>query len=344
MKITPLFLGVWVIVHCAVASGQQPSPKAAEVNGAPIMAADVDKALGNTLAQLQEQIFDLREKQLKAMIDQKLLEDESAKRGIPIADLMKAEITSHVTAATPAEAEQFYKENSTRLNGDFKTLEEQIRNFLTAQRVKVKQDEYMQRLRAAAKINVLLERPPIFRTTVSAGDAPFRGGADASVTLIEFSDFHCPFCRKVQPVLNQLRSVYGSKVKFVYRDYPLDSLHPQARAASEAALCAGEQGKFWEYHGRLFKDESAPSEAGFQQIARDLGVDLEAFKKCTSSGKHKKAVEASMMEGRRLGVTATPTFFINGRILMGAVPAEEFTRIIDEELKVAAPKNAARLP
>jgi protein-disulfide isomerase len=330
-----------VVAATAAVRAQEPD-KAAEVNGAPIMAAEVDARLGNDLAQLQQQIFNLRQKQLHTMIDQKLLEDESAKRGVMIAALVQSEVTSHVTPASSTEAEKFFKENSGKLKGDFKSLEEQIRNYLTAQRLQSRQQEFLKTLRAAAKIEVFLAPPPVFRSEVAIEGAPFRGSADAPVTIVEFSDFHCPFCRKAQPVLNDLRARYGAKIRFVYRDFPLDNLHPQARLASEASRCAIEQGKFWEFHDRLFLSDADSSQAALNRIAGEIGMDVAAFETCTSSGKYKGSIQASLQEGARLGITGTPTFFVNGRILVGAQTLDTFVSIIDQELAAAAAPERSR--
>ncbi len=328
---------VLIGVASAISVRAQETDKAAEVNGAPIMSAEIDAKLGNSLAQLQEQMFNLRQKQLDTMIDQKLLEDESAKQGVTIATLVQSEITSRVSAATSEEARKFFDENSSKLQGDFEKLEVQIKNFLTAQRLQARQQEYLQSLRAAAKIDVFLARPPIFRSEVAVEGAPVRGGANAPVTIVEFSDFHCPFCRKVQPVLDDLRTKYGAKIRIVYRDFPLDNLHPYARAAAEASHCAIEQGKFWEFHDVVFKNDPDSSPAALDRFAKDSGMDVAAFDACNSAGKYKTLVQVSGQEGARLGITGTPTFFINGRILVGAQPADVFAKIIDEEL-VAPPQ------
>lgn len=326
-----------VLMGATTAARAQEADKAAQVNGLPITAAEVDKKLGNNLAQLQQKIFELRQKQLDSLIDQKLLEDESLKRGVTISDLVKAEVTSHVTPATSEEAEKFYKENTANLKGDFKTLEEQIKNFITGQRLQTKQNEFLKSLRAKAKIDVFLTPPPIFRSEVALDGAPVRGAANAPITLVEFSDFHCPFCRKVEPLIDELRAKYGAKLRFVYRDYPLDNLHPQARMAAEASHCADEQGKFWEFHERLFKNDPETSQAGLNRVAKEIGMDVTAFETCSSSGKYKSLVQASALEGARLGVEGTPTFFINGRILVGLQPIGTFVRIIEEELAAATP-------
>lgn len=327
---------IFIVLSAAAATTlhAQEVDKAAEVNGVPITVGVVDAKLGNSLAQLQQQIFSLRQKQLETMIDQKLLEDESAKRGITIAALVRAEITSRVTPATSEDAAKFFQENGAKLKGDLKSLEEQIKNFLTAQRVQVRQQEFLKSLRANGKVDVFLKAPPVFHAEVTVDGAPVRGDANAPVTIIEFSDFHCPFCRKVTPVLDDLRAKYGPKIKIVYRDFPLGSLHPHARSAAEASHCATEQGKFWEFHDRLFKSDPGTSQAMLNQVAQEIGMDVTAFEACSSSGKYKTAVQASAEEGTKLGVTGTPTFFINGRILTGAQPADSFARIIDEELAV----------
>jgi len=332
MSSTRVTLSVLAIVAAisTVEVRAQVSDKAADVNGMAITTADIDAKLGQNLAQLQEQIYAMRKKELESLIDQKLIEIEATKRGITMAALLEAEITSGVPPATTADAEKFFKENKD-LKGDFKTLETQIKNYLTALKVQARQKEYTKFLRMGAKIDVVLPRPPIFRSEVNLEGAPVRGEANAPVTIVEFSDFHCPFCRRVQPVLDELRTRYGSKIKLVYRDYPLDSLHPQARSAAEAARCAMDQNKFWEFHDRQFKvDDTSP--AALNKIAKESGLNMTEFDSCRSSNKYKTLIQASTLEGVALGLSATPTFFINGRMLMGSQPFESFASIIDEEL------------
>jgi protein-disulfide isomerase len=330
------------LITAAAAGAQTSSERAAAVNGSPIMAADVDAKLGNSLAKLQDEMFRLRQKQLDVMIDQKLLEDEAAKRGVTIAALVQSEITSRAEQPTQEEVAKFYDENKAKLQGELTTLQDQIKNFLTAQRIQTRQQEFLKSLRAAAKIEVFLNPPPIFRSEVATTGAPVRGRADAPVTIVEFSDFHCPYCRKVQPALDEVRKKYGDRVKLVFRDYPLDNLHPQARAAAEAARCAAEQDKFWEFHDRIFKSDPDASPATLDRFATETGMDVAAFDACRTSGKYKAAVQTSSQEGVRLGLTGTPTFFINGRILVGAQPLDAFARIIDEELAGTSAPTARR--
>ena len=327
---------IGILFAATAAFAQGTAGVAAEVNGSPIMAADVDAKIAATLAKLQDQIFSARQQQLDALIDQKLLEDAAAKRGMTIAAMVQAEITGRVSSPTAEEVAKFYEDNKASLTGEFKTLEEQIKNYLSAQRLKARQQEFLKSLRAAAKVNVLLTPPPIYRATVTTAGAPVRGAIDAPVTIVEFSDFHCPFCRKVQPVLDQVRAKYGNKIKLVFRDFPLDSLHPQATVVSQAARCATEQGKFWEFHDQVFANGPDATPATLDRFAKNAGMDLATFNACRASGKYATAIAASLQEGTRLGITGTPTFFVNGRIFVGALPFEEFVKVIDAELALAA--------
>jgi protein-disulfide isomerase len=321
-----------IFFAAGAAFAQSAAGLAAEVNGSPITVGDVDSKIESTLAKLQDQIFSVRQRQLDVLIDQKLLEDAAAKKGVAIAALIQSEITARVTAPTAEDVTKFYEENKASLSGDFKTLEEQIKNFLSAQRLKMRQQDFLQSLRAAAKINVLLTPPPIYRATVTTDGAPVRGAGDAPVTIVEFSDFHCPFCRKVQPVLDQLRAKYGNQIKLVFRDFPLDNLHPQATTVSQAARCATEQGKFWEFHDQVFANGPDATQTTLDGFAKNAGMDVAAFNACRAASKYNASIAASLQEGGRLGITGTPTFFVNGRILVGSQPLEEFVRVIDEEL------------
>jgi len=159
-----------------------------------------------------------------------------------------------------------------------------------------------------------------------------RGAAAAPVTIVEFSDFHCPYCRGVQPTLSELLSKYGDRVRLVFRHFPVDTLHPSARKASEAAWCAQQQDKFWQYHDRLYLVGNDASPATLSRIATEVGLDANKFNSCTAGKDAPAAVEKDIDEARRLSLNGTPTFFINGRPFVGRQPMESFARVIDEEL------------
>lgn len=304
----------------------------AEVNGEAITAEELDHALGAKLAKLEEQIYDLKRRELENLIAHKLFSHEAAKRGISVPTLLDAEVTSKVGLVTEKEIEDFYEQNKTRLRGGEAELRPRIRSFLQQQKLTAQRERFLESLRSQAKIVVRLEPPPVVRVDVSTDGAPFRGAADAPVTLVEFSDFHCPFCKRTQETLNQLLQRYAGKVKLVYRDFPLDSLHPQARQAAEAARCAHDQGKFWEYHDELFAHAPKAASDDLRRYAEQVKLDVAKFENCLSTGAHKAAVQKDVEEATRLGVTGTPAFFVNGRSLTGAQPFEAFARIIEEEL------------
>ncbi len=160
---------------------------------------------------------------------------------------------------------------------------------------------------------------------------PSFGPPNAKVTIVEFSDFQCPYCKMFKDnTLAQLKQAYGDRVRFVFRDFPLDSIHPYARQAAEAAQCAHEQGKFWEYHDVLFANQQALTIPDLKRYAQQLGLDTRRFNDCVDSHKYQASVEADVQEGNRLHVSGTPTFFINGQALVGAQPFEAFRSAINE--------------
>jgi protein-disulfide isomerase len=167
---------------------------------------------------------------------------------------------------------------------------------------------------------------------VEVGKAPVRGPKNAPITIIAYSDFECPFCGRVLPTLKQIEDQYAGKVRVAFKNQPL-SFHPNAKPAAMAALAAHEQGKFWEYHDKLFANQRALDRASLERYAQELGLDVAKFKAALDSNKYEAQVSADMSEASRLGVSGTPTFFINGRMIVGAQGFEAFKRIIDEELK-----------
>ena len=304
----------------------------AEVDGVVITSEEVEKPLASQLSTLEEQIYNLKRRRLDVLINEKLLAKEAAKRGLSVSALVDTEVTSKVSLVTEQEIENFYQVNKAQITGEEAQVREKIRGYLQNQALQTRREAFIQSLRSQAKIVVNLKPPPILRVDVSTEGAPFKGLANAPLTIVEFSDFHCPFCRRVLPTLAQLESRYGEKIKLVFRDFPIENLHPGATKAHEAARCANEQGKFWAYHDKLFAGPSKSSPEIFKGLARELGLEIARFETCYDSGKYQAAVKADIEEGQRVGVTGTPAFFINGRLVSGAQPLDAFTRVIDDEL------------
>ena len=173
---------------------------------------------------------------------------------------------------------------------------------------------------------------PSQRAEIAIDGAATRGPEDAEVTIVEYSDFQCPFCARVQLTLAQIEETYGDRVRRVYKHLPL-RIHPEAPGAAAASEAAHRQGRFWEMHARIFASQRDLGDATYRRFAEELGLDLERFEKDRASAEVKQRVERDELEAQRLGVSGTPAFFINGRFLSGAQPFEAFQRVIDEELE-----------
>lgn len=172
----------------------------------------------------------------------------------------------------------------------------------------------------------------IKRVDVSTDDDPSIGPADAKVTIIEFSDYQCPYCQVwYKQVYQQLLASYPGKLRFVYRDLPLP-MHPEAVPAAEAANCAGEQNAYWKYHDALFNQQYGLNRTAYDQYATDLGLDIQAFDACLESHRYQGEIQADAADAARVGINGTPSFVVNGRILVGALPFSDFKAVIDEEL------------
>jgi protein-disulfide isomerase len=271
---------------------------------------------------------------LDELIEERLLEQEAKRRAMTVEALLKAEVSSKVPEVTDAEVTSFITENKARLRGETAELRPKVRDYLRDQKVAQQAKVFVARLRQGAKVAIFLEEPEPIRVAVKGEGAFVKGPKDAPVTLVEFTDFHCPFCGRTVATLKDVMREYDGKIRWVFRDFPIASLHPRAPKAAEAARCAGDQGKFWEYHDLLFESQSPATIEDFKRSAEQLKLDLKSFGQCLDSGKHQAAVEADVQEGARLGITGTPTFFINGRILVGAQPLESFRKIIEAELRV----------
>ncbi|MCC6522760.1 MAG: thioredoxin domain-containing protein [Polyangiaceae bacterium] len=169
------------------------------------------------------------------------------------------------------------------------------------------------------------------RMTVDVGAAPTVGPADAAVVFVEFADFECPYCGLEEPVVRQLMADYADRVLFVYKHFPL-SFHPHARLAAEASLAAQAQGQFWAYHDVLYANQDALGRTALDGYAQSLGLDMTAFAAALDQHTEAPAVDADKAQGEALGVPGTPTFFINGRMGVGALDYDVLAEVIDEEL------------
>ena len=237
-----------------------------------------------------------------------------------------------------AEIKAWFDDNQARLGG--RTLDQvrsQIAAFLRNQHRAEAATKLEDRLRAEHRVRVAFEP---YRLQFRNDRAPTLGRKDAPVTLVEFSDFQCPYCKLAAPTVKEVARKFGDKVQIVYRQYPIESLHPFALKAAEASLCANDQGKFWELHDAMFADQTKLAVSDLKQTARRLGLDGKAFDSCLDSGRHADQVQNDLKEGQRFGLTGTPTMFINGVIVDGgAVGFSVLEGLIKRELSRTAPRS-----
>jgi len=312
------------------ADAHKPSAVVATIAGAAVSEDDVAAAVGNRLMRIRTEEYNIRRAALEEIIANKLLEAEAARRHITLDDLLKTEVDSKASIPAASDIEPFYEGTKDRFgNMPKEEAMQQIADGMHRQKLAQRRSELVRSLRAAAGVKVMLDPP---RAQVAA-IGPARGNAGAAITIVEFSDFECPFCSKVTSTLHRLQDAYGDKVRIVFRDYPLVG-HRGAGRAAEAAHCAEEQGKFWEMHDRLYSKGGGPiAETDIQQFAAAIALDREKFSACLASGRFTETWKTSQAEGAKLGVNSTPTFFVNGRMMSGAAPYEAFAKIIDEELE-----------
>jgi len=301
----------------------------AVVNGKPITEADVRTNAGEQFKALerdyQQKVHELLENGLDQVVQDRLLEAEAA-AGKTTKEALLAEIKP--APVTDADVDAFYEQNKAQIQRPKEQIAPQIKAYLEQQGQQKARQEYFTKLEAKYKVEKKLE--PI-RVEVAA-TGPAKGPATAPVTIVEFSDFQCPFCGRLTPTLKQIEQKYGDKVRLVFRQYPLP-FHQYAQKAAEASLCAADQGKFWEMHDALFANQQALAVEQLKAKAAELGLNAETFNSCLDSGKTAATIQADMKEGSSAGVNGTPAMFINGRFINGAVPLEQITSVIDDELR-----------
>src|SRR5262249_4145068 len=295
--------------------------------------AQLDEHLKGQLQQLQDnyqkQKFQTRKQGLDQMLMEKLVKAEGAKKGMTAEQYLKAEVDDKIPPPSDQKIQEVFDQKKGQLPPDSKveTYRTQIVQYLTRTQRQERVKAVFDQLGKENNVAIKLSEP---RKNVEA-KGPSRGPDNAKVTLVEFSDFQCPFCGRAHDTVEQVMQAYAGKVRLVFRQFPLD-MHKNAAKAAEAALCANEQGKFWEYHDVLFKNQQTLEIPQLKDHANGVGLDQVKFASCLDSGKFARAVQEDMVAGQQVGVSGTPAFFINGVMLPGAMPFDEFKRVIDQEL------------
>lgn len=317
------------VLMLMLAAGPSLADTVATVGAHSISRDELEQHVRPELVEIELQRFETLQEGLDELIADELLRQEAKARGVTPEALEQKEITAKVTPPTDAEVQKLYDDNKERLgNPPLATVKSRIVDHLKRLNEEKRRQEFLQELRGKYKTVVLLEAP---RINVGTGGRPSRGGGpNAPVTIIAFSDYECPYCKRAEQTVDEVLKTYGDKVRVVHRDFPL-SFHEHAHTAAEAAHCAEAQGKFWEYHRKLFASSDLSTEQ-LQTLAVETGLDADKFKTCLATQQFKAAVDKDAADGSSAGVSGTPSFFINGHMLSGAQPFENFKKLIDQEL------------
>lgn len=302
----------------------------AVLNDQKITIEDIRKSGSADLTQAESQYYAAKKDEVDALIDQKLLEEEAKSRQVAVTDLLKSEVFDKVKVGD-SEISKFYNDNKVRMKGkNLDDVKAQISQMLGRQKQMEARATLLSGLRKKNTIKYLMAVP---RATIDVTGAPHKGSEKAPITLVEFTDYECPFCGRVRPTISELLDLYGKKINYVLMDFPL-SFHKESVKAHQSAYCAGEQGKYWEMNKVLFENQRALQEDKLKKYAKDLGLKEKDFEACLASSKYVDQIQKHQEMGASVGVSGTPAFFINGRMLSGARPVEQFKEIIDDELSL----------
>jgi protein-disulfide isomerase len=319
-----LFAGVVTARWQVQTSGPEPASGnqvVATVGNRSITLREVEQTAALSLYQVDLQRNQLLQQAAQNLINEELLAAEASRKGLSLSQLLDEASQSETIARLadlPAPVKRLTPVPTQKNQGLSQDSQEQAR---------IRQALLLSlRRKAGIRITLPAVEPPILAVTTH--NDPYLGPESALVTIVEFSDFQCPYCQQSVSVLKELRRLYGEKIRLVYRDYPGPN-HPYAPQAAEAAQCAGEQGKFWEYHDLLFDRQSSGKGWDFVALAKEVGLQQETFDTCLESGRFREEITKDLQDGLKLGVTSTPTFFINGRPLVGAHPLATFQTLID---------------
>ena len=326
-----------VIAPVATSDAAMPAPAVdpdagilAKINGEPITDAEVSERVKNNLRKVESQIYDIKKEGLDAIIEEKLLTIEAKKKGVSADELIKTEIESKVEEPTEAEISTFYNMFKKRFkDAPLDQVKDKLVDQIKSTKRQTAYGQFIESLHKSAKLEILMARP---RVEVAVDDDPSKGNAKAPITLIEFSDFQCPFCKRARETVNKVLETYGDKVHYVFRDYPL-SFHKQAKKAAEATQCAGDQKKYWEYNALLWEKQGQQEIDKLKEYAKELGLNEKQFSQCLESDKYAEEVDKDLEDGITAGVSGTPAYFVNGMLISGAQPFERFQELIDEELE-----------
>jgi len=324
-KLFSVAFGTSVLLVTSAAFSQNDAEVIAQVGTVNVTRADLDKEEGNRLLQARYQYYQAESKALEDLIVQKLLEVKAKSENLTVDQLVDRDIKSQVKDPTEDQMKVYYEGLET--DQPYEAVRDKILEKIRQVRIDRAKATYVKALRE--QINVMTELAPP-NADVEVANAFTRGPQHAKVTLVEFADYECPYCQKVAAEINKLQTDLGDKLAIIYKDFPLP-MHSHAEKAAEAARCAGKQGKFWEYHDLLFHSKQLDVDQ-LKEHAEALKLDSAQFDKCLDTGEQSAAVQHDRAEGMRLGLSGTPSFFVNGHFFSGAFDYKALRQIVEQQL------------
>lgn len=333
-RLTALTLAVGLLTACSngAADGELPN-EYASIDGEPVTRDDVREAAGAELDQLEsryrQQRHEILQTATRKAVRMHLLRRAAEARGIDVEELI-AEKTAQAGEVTDEDVVAWYQLNRSALGGaQLEDLEPRIREFLRQQREERVIEEFTSELEQEHEVRILLEP---FRVELDNDGAPSLGPEDAPVTLVEFSDFECPYCGRFYRTLKRLQEEFGDSLRVVYRHFPLPT-HPHAQQAARASMCAADQGRFWEMHDVLFEGQDELTQTALREKAERSGLDVEEYDACMADDRHDSRIAQDVREGERVGIDGTPAVFLNGiKVPGGAASYNVVAEMIEEEI------------
>ena len=318
-----------------------PQAKVGELDGQPITWGDVqkDKDQGTKVRQAESQaltdLYDKRRQAVEEIITRRLLDTEAKAKGKPVDQWLQTDFMNTVPDPSEAQVKAFYEQNKQQIDqqtggAPYDAIKDRLKQVTKNQTARDQMGKMLDDLKKKHGAKVALDAPDLPRIEVEA-KGPAQGPAAAKVTIVEFSDFQCPYCGREAPVIHKLLDEYKDQVRLVFRHYPL-SFHPMAQKAAEAGACAADQNKFWEMHDKMFANQQKLEVPSLKGYAKELGLDPGKFDKCLDGNEKKQLVEDDFKAGTDAGVNGTPAFFVNGIFINGAVPYEQIKATVDREL------------
>jgi protein-disulfide isomerase len=314
-----------------------PTAVIATVAGQPLKAETLLERLKPIIYRMKFEAYELAKQRAEQLVDDMLLLEEARRRQVGPEVIVRTEISDKVRTPTEEEVAKFYSDNKARISGDLNSVRNQVAIYLQNESRQRLEKDLSARLRKNANIQWLITEPAQPIQNISVDDDPARGDANASVTVVEFTDFQCPACAAMHPILEDVLKSYGNKVRFVVRDFPLNQ-HEHARKAAEAANAANAQGKFFEYITLLFKNQKALDVPSLKKYASELGLDRARFDAALDRGAYAAEVNKDVTDGEMYGIGSTPTIFVNG-VQLRTLSTEGLRAAIDRATPKPAPSQ-----